>query len=163
MKEFGEEKQVYTAKDIQVLEGLEAVRRRPGMYIGSTSERGLHHILFEVVDNSVDESLNGFCDRIDVVLLKDGSVSCADNGRGIPVGIQPEVGLPAVEVVLTRLHAGSKFGRGYKVSGGLHGVGVSVVNALSEWLEIKVKQGGGLYYMKLERGKTVVPLNAWRL
>ena len=159
MKEFGEEKQVYTAKDIQVLEGLEAVRRRPGMYIGSTSERGLHHILFEVVDNSVDESLNGFCDRIDVVLLKDGSVSCADNGRGIPVGIQPEVGLPAVEVVLTRLHAGSKFGRGgYKVSGGLHGVGVSVVNALSEWLEVKVKQGGGLYYMKFERGKTVVPL-----
>jgi DNA gyrase subunit B len=159
LKEFGEEKQVYTAKDIQVLEGLEAVRRRPGMYIGSTSERGLHHILFEVVDNSVDESLNGFCDRIDVVLLKDGSVSCADNGRGIPVGIQPEVGLPAVEVVLTRLHAGSKFGRGgYKVSGGLHGVGVSVVNALSEWLEVKVKQGGGLYYMKFERGKTVVPL-----
>jgi len=129
------------------------------MYIGSTSERGLHHLLFEVVDNSVDEALNGFCDRIDVVIHKDGSVSCADNGRGIPVGIQPEVGLPAVEVVLTRLHAGSKFGRGgYKVSGGLHGVGVSVVNALSIWLEVKVKQDGGLCYMKFERGKTVEPL-----
>ncbi|MGI6620950.1 MAG: DNA topoisomerase (ATP-hydrolyzing) subunit B [Bacillota bacterium] len=159
MKQLEGEKQVYTAKDIQVLEGLEAVRRRPGMYIGSTSERGLHHILFEVVDNSVDESLNGYCDRIDVVLLKDGSASCEDNGRGIPVGIQPEVGLPAVEVVLTRLHAGSKFGKGgYKVSGGLHGVGVSVVNALSEWLEVKVKQGGGLYCIRFERGKTVEPL-----
>ncbi len=159
MKGLEEEKQLYTAKQIQVLEGLEAVRKRPGMYIGSTSERGLHHILFEVVDNSVDESLNGFCDRIDVVLKKDGSVSCADNGRGIPVGIQPELGIPAVEVALTRLHAGSKFGRGgYKVSGGLHGVGVSVVNALSEWLEVKVKQNGGLHYIKFERGKTVVPL-----
>lgn len=159
MKGLEEEKQLYTAKQIQVLEGLEAVRKRPGMYIGSTSERGLHHILFEVVDNSVDESLNGFCDRIDVVLRKDGSVSCADNGRGIPVGIQPELGIPAVEVALTRLHAGSKFGRGgYKVSGGLHGVGVSVVNALSEWLEVKVKQNGGLHYIKFERGKTVVPL-----
>jgi len=159
LKQFDDERQHYTAKDIQVLEGLEAVRKRPGMYIGSTSERGLHHLLFEVVDNSVDEALNGFCDRIDVVIHKDGSVSCADNGRGIPVGLQPEVGLPAVEVVLTRLHAGSKFGRGgYKVSGGLHGVGVSVVNALSIWLEVKVKQDGGLYYMKFERGKTVEPL-----
>ncbi len=159
MKGLDAEKQLYTAKQIQVLEGLEAVRKRPGMYIGSTSERGLHHILFEVVDNSVDESLNGFCDRIDVILKKDGSASCEDNGRGIPVGIQPELGIPAVEVALTRLHAGSKFGRGgYKVSGGLHGVGVAVVNALSEWLEVKVSQKNGLHYIKFERGKTVVPL-----
>ncbi len=159
MKGLEEEKYLYTAKQIQVLEGLTAVRKRPGMYIGSTSERGLHHILFEVVDNSIDESLNGFCDRIDVILEKDGSASCEDNGRGIPVGIQPELGIPAVEVALTRLHAGSKFGRGgYKVSGGLHGVGVSVVNALSEWLEVKVKQKGGLHYIKFERGKTRVPL-----
>lgn len=159
MKRVEDSNQQYTAKEIQVLEGLEAVRKRPGMYIGSTSERGLHHILFEVVDNSVDEALNGFCDRVEVVLKKDGSVSCEDNGRGIPVGIQPKLGIPAVEVALTKLHAGSKFGRGgYKVSGGLHGVGVSVVNALSEWLEVQVKQNGGLHYIKFERGKTVVPL-----
>lgn len=159
MKEIEESKQLYTAQQIQVLEGLEPVRKRPGMYIGSTSERGLHHILFEVVDNSVDESLNGYCDRIEVVLRADGSASCEDNGRGIPVGIHPKLGISAVEVALTKLHAGSKFGTGgYKVSGGLHGVGVSVVNALSEWLEVTVKQDGGEFYVKFERGKTVIPL-----
>lgn len=149
----------YTAQQIQVLEGLEAVRKRPSMYIGSTSERGLHHILYEVIDNSVDEALNGFCTRIDVVLKEDGSVSCEDNGRGIPVGIHPKFGISATEVALTKLHAGSKFGTGgYKVSGGLHGVGVSVVNALSEWLEVRVKQDGGVFYARFERGQTVIPL-----
>ena len=149
----------YTAQQIQVLEGLEAVRKRPSMYIGSTSERGLHHILYEVIDNSVDEALNGFCTKIDVVLKEDGSASCEDNGRGIPVGIHPKFGISAAEVALTKLHAGSKFGTGgYKVSGGLHGVGVSVVNALSEWLEIRIKQDGGVFYARFERGQTVVPL-----
>ncbi|HON86846.1 MAG TPA: DNA topoisomerase (ATP-hydrolyzing) subunit B [Bacillota bacterium] len=149
----------YTAQQIQVLEGLEAVRKRPSMYIGSTSERGLHHILYEVIDNSVDEALNGFCTKIDVVLKEDGSVSCEDNGRGIPVGIHPKFGISAAEVALTKLHAGSKFGTGgYKVSGGLHGVGVSVVNALSEWLEVRIKQDGGVFYARFERGQTVVPL-----
>jgi len=129
------------------------------MYIGSTSERGLHHILYEVIDNSVDEALNGFCTKIDVVLKEDGSVSCEDNGRGIPVGIHPKFGISAAEVALTKLHAGSKFGTGgYKVSGGLHGVGVSVVNALSEWLEVRIKQDGGVFYARFERGQTVVPL-----
>ncbi len=149
----------YTAQQIQVLEGLEAVRKRPSMYIGSTSERGLHHILYEVIDNSVDEALNGFCTKIDVVLKEDGSASCEDNGRGIPVGIHPKFGISAAEVALTKLHAGSKFGTGgYKVSGGLHGVGVSVVNALSEWLEVRIKQDGGVFYGRFERGQTVVPL-----
>lgn len=159
MKQNAGYTEAYTAEQIQVLEGLEAVRKRPGMYIGSTSERGLHHLLYEVVDNAIDEALNGFCTRIDVVLKKDGSASVEDNGRGIPVEPHPKLGIPAVEVALTRLHAGSKFGAGgYKVSGGLHGVGVSAVNALSKWLEAKIKIGGGIYHIRFERGKTTSPL-----
>lgn len=158
MKE-GEEKLEYGAEQIKVLEGLEAVRRRPGMYIGTTAIQGLHHCLYEVVDNSVDEALNGYCSRIIVTLHQDGSASVVDNGRGIPVDIQTQLGIPAVEVALTRLHAGSKFGSGaYKVSGGLHGVGVSAVNALSEFLEVTVKINGGVYFIKFERGVTTVPL-----
>ena len=158
MKE-GEEKLEYGAEQIKVLEGLEAVRRRPGMYIGTTAIQGLHHCLYEVVDNSVDEALNGYCSRIIVTLHKDGSASVVDNGRGIPVDIQSQLGIPAVEVALTRLHAGSKFGSGaYRVSGGLHGVGVSAVNALSEFLEVTVKINGGVYFIKFERGVTTVPL-----
>ncbi len=158
MKE-GEERQEYGAEQIKVLEGLEAVRRRPGMYIGTTAVQGLHHCLYEVVDNSVDEALNGYCTRIIVTLHQDGSASVIDNGRGIPVDIHPQLGIPAVEVALTRLHAGSKFGSGaYKVSGGLHGVGVSAVNALSDFLEVTVKMGGGIFFIRFERGVTTVPL-----
>lgn len=147
----------YSAKDIQVLEGLEAVRKRPGMYIGSTGPRGLHHLVYEIVDNSIDEALAGVCTHIECQILPDNVIAVRDNGRGIPTGINEKTGLPAVTVVLTVLHAGGKFGgSGYKVSGGLHGVGSSVVNALSEWLEVEVTQNGHVYSQRFERG---VPVN----
>ena len=149
----------YGADQIQILEGLEAVRKRPGMYIGSTSTRGLHHLVYEIVDNSVDEALAGYCDEIQVDINKDGSVTVSDNGRGIPVGVNHKAGLPAVEVVFTVLHAGGKFGGGgYKVSGGLHGVGASVVNALSEWLEVEIYHEGQVYKQRYERGKVCYKL-----
>ena len=149
----------YGASQIQILEGLEAVRRRPGMYIGSTSAKGLHHLVYEIVDNSVDEALAGYCDHIEVTINKDNSITVVDNGRGIPVGIQAKAHKPAVEVVFTILHAGGKFGGGgYKVSGGLHGVGASVVNALSEWLEVNVYVDGYEYYQRYERGKVMCEL-----
>ena len=149
----------YGASQIQILEGLEAVRKRPGMYIGSTSAKGLHHLVYEIVDNSVDEALAGYCNHIEVTINKDNSITVVDNGRGIPVGIQAKAHKPAVEVVFTILHAGGKFGGGgYKVSGGLHGVGASVVNALSEWLEVNVYVDGYEYYQRYERGKVMCEL-----
>ena len=159
IKDISQTDQKYGADEIQVLEGLEAVRKRPGMYIGSTGPRGLHHLVYEIVDNSIDEALAGYCTKIDVEILPGNIIRVSDNGRGIPVGIQPKLGIPAVTVVFTVLHAGGKFGGGgYKVAGGLHGVGASVVNALSEWTEVEVYDGSHIYKQRFERGNQATEL-----
>ena len=152
-------KQSYDANSISILEGLEAVRLRPGMYIGSVGTKGLNHLIYEIADNAVDEHLAGYCSQINVTLNNDGTATIKDNGRGIPVGIHPKAGIPAVEVVFTMLHAGGKFGDGgYKISGGLHGVGASVVNALSVWLEVEVHVDGQVYFQRYEKGKPIEQL-----
>src|SRR5271155_4083451 len=151
--------ELYDASKIDKLEGLAGVRQRPGMYIGPTDERGLHHCVFEVLDNSIDEHLAGYCDRIEVTVHVDGSCSIRDNGRGIPVDIHPKFKIPAIELVLTNLHAGGKFGQGaYKFSGGLHGVGAKCVNALSDWFKVEVSRDGKIYHMAFARGKTTQKL-----